>query len=341
MAIVPRLVVAGVVASAAATTLHVHPTSAADECLAKPKGAAPAGQHWYYHNDRATKRQCWYLDETATHGASLSERKSAAVHRRRQLPQETADAHAEYPSPAMPTTDVKRDVADATPATAPAAPPIESAAAPEPAPEPAAAASDQSSVASRWPDAAGAVPSTTPTPSANAGAYAMTAAAPTQSAGTATYAMAAAEPTTTASVNSTAETTPAALSDSDTASVEAPPAAPGIDPSRTRLFALLGGVALAGFSTSVLLARARARRRIRLEPVVGRRRVNWPADAEIDHMRLPEVDHFQPAMANRDEPAPRRRAPVSIVPRDDVHSDEQYEIEDLLARFGSQGRSAQ
>ncbi|MCA6113432.1 hypothetical protein J6524_00600 [Bradyrhizobium sp. WSM 1738] len=36
---------------------------ATDSCLSAPKGATPAGSHWYYRIDRATKRQCWYLRE--------------------------------------------------------------------------------------------------------------------------------------------------------------------------------------------------------------------------------------------------------------------------------------
>ena len=39
------------------------PQTAADSCLAAPKGATPAGSHWYYRIDRVTKRQCWYLRE--------------------------------------------------------------------------------------------------------------------------------------------------------------------------------------------------------------------------------------------------------------------------------------
>ena len=35
---------------------------AADECLAKPNGPTPRGQHWYYRIDHANNgRQCWYL----------------------------------------------------------------------------------------------------------------------------------------------------------------------------------------------------------------------------------------------------------------------------------------
>jgi len=37
--------------------------AAADSCLSAPKGATPAGSHWYYRIDRVTKRQCWYLRE--------------------------------------------------------------------------------------------------------------------------------------------------------------------------------------------------------------------------------------------------------------------------------------
>jgi hypothetical protein len=37
-------------------------SSAADECLAKPAGPTPQGQHWYYRIDHANDgRQCWYL----------------------------------------------------------------------------------------------------------------------------------------------------------------------------------------------------------------------------------------------------------------------------------------
>ena len=36
--------------------------SAADDCLAKPNGPAPQGQHWYYRTEHANNgRQCWYL----------------------------------------------------------------------------------------------------------------------------------------------------------------------------------------------------------------------------------------------------------------------------------------
>jgi hypothetical protein len=49
--------------------LSAGPARAADECLSAPKGATPAGAHWYYRVEKGTKRKCWYLaDEVARAG---------------------------------------------------------------------------------------------------------------------------------------------------------------------------------------------------------------------------------------------------------------------------------
>ena len=68
--------------------------AAADSCLSAPKGATPAGSHWYYRIDRVTKRQCWYLREEsdtaddkfarAAPPASAPAPSSAAAERRRR-----------------------------------------------------------------------------------------------------------------------------------------------------------------------------------------------------------------------------------------------------------------
>jgi hypothetical protein len=340
MAIAPRIILAGVVAGAAAATLQVHPASAADDCLTKPKATAPAGQHWYYRSDRATKRQCWYLGDEASHGASLNVRKSAAVaaHRHHQeLSQAAADARAEFASPAVPATDAKNSIVAAvaptpvepspmTTASAATMPALaaDSSAVTQRAADSGAAAADQSAVASRWPDASD---TTQPiaAPSRNPASFAVAAADPA--------------PAPAASVDSSTTVAAAEPSATDSENASTSSVASTMDSSRTRLAAFLGAVALAGFSTSVLLARARARRRIRLEPTGGRRRQIWPADAEIDDMQLPAVGNEHPTYAARNEPAPPRTARLSVVPRDDVRYDEQYEVEDLLARYGGQGRS--
>lgn len=94
-------VFAGVLAGASLTAVtDLRAQAAADNCLASPKGTTPAGSHWYYRIDRATKRQCWYLREesdTATRAAP---------------PQESSSAEAE-PAPAQPRTITRQSVADA------------------------------------------------------------------------------------------------------------------------------------------------------------------------------------------------------------------------------------
>jgi hypothetical protein len=45
-----------------ALMLALTPTARA-ECLVAPRDAAPAGQHWFYRTDQATKQKCWYLRE--------------------------------------------------------------------------------------------------------------------------------------------------------------------------------------------------------------------------------------------------------------------------------------
>lgn len=53
------------------------------DCLAAPSGAAPNGQHWYYHLDHASKRKCWYLRAlgaaAATPGSAPSPRADSAT----------------------------------------------------------------------------------------------------------------------------------------------------------------------------------------------------------------------------------------------------------------------
>jgi hypothetical protein len=44
-----------------ATVCLTAPASHADDCLSKPNAPSPQGSHWYYHVDRATHRECWYL----------------------------------------------------------------------------------------------------------------------------------------------------------------------------------------------------------------------------------------------------------------------------------------
>ncbi|WP_041711508.1 hypothetical protein [Afipia broomeae] len=47
--------------SVSATAAPAAETAAENECLSAPKGATPAGAHWYYRIEKGTKRKCWYL----------------------------------------------------------------------------------------------------------------------------------------------------------------------------------------------------------------------------------------------------------------------------------------
>ncbi|GLH80572.1 hypothetical protein SSBR45G_54810 [Bradyrhizobium sp. SSBR45G] len=316
--------------------IEFKPASAADECLTKPAGT-PAGKHWFYRVDRTTKKQCWYLrdDDRGSQGASLVTRKLASHRDRETLSSSAADARAEIQSAPTPGDELKAAPSLPSAAARPtmmfppvaafpsapvAAPSVTAAPAPAstaPAADTAEAAASDSAVATRWPDSSGtlqAQPAPAPRPSSLTLAAASSDAAPAEAAAPAATSEMVADTASVTSVGGTSD-----------------------DAARTRLFAFLGAVAVAGFSTSVLLARARAKRQLRIEPVTAARRVaRWPAEPELDSMHLPSVDSFRPAAAMRREP--QRATQVSVVPRDDVRYDEEYEVEDLLARYSGQGR---
>jgi hypothetical protein len=134
------------------------PLQAADECLSRPKGVAPAGSHWYYRVDRAAKRNCWYM---AAEGRQTKSAKSLAT-------------------PASPRTEasLQPSVANARAEAAPADIALSSGAAAESArfAMPAnkqdanlqAADNVQGAVASRWLDQESPSAIKTPAPQSNA-----------------------------------------------------------------------------------------------------------------------------------------------------------------------------
>ena len=81
------------------------PQAAADSCLTAPKGATPAGSHWYYRIDRVTKRQCWYLREEE---ADTADDKFA-----RAAPPASAPSAAEEPMSAQQRTITRKSISDA------------------------------------------------------------------------------------------------------------------------------------------------------------------------------------------------------------------------------------
>lgn len=88
-----------------ATAVSFDAAHAADECLSAPKGAAPAGAHWYYRSDRKTNRKCWYVADEAPKPRQAASQQPATPHPQQpdtKLEASTADAHAELPAETAP-----------------------------------------------------------------------------------------------------------------------------------------------------------------------------------------------------------------------------------------------
>jgi len=326
----PRIAIATILASAALATVQLRPAAAVDECVAKPT-TSPAGKHWFYRIDRATKRQCWYLrDSDIPEGASLEVRKSAAA-RSQTAPAalllSTADAHAELPRPSMSGDDgVTSGPAAAAPAASPAAttsaaPSATVGAAAQWLPESGAGVVDQSAITARWPDQIDA---------------------PVRDAAPSRASSVAAASTAPGSSSAIETITPATAAQLPVGEAEGQPASTlmgAADPARMKLFIFLGTFVLVGVASSVLLARARGRRRIRFAPAaVARRATRWPAEPEIDRMRLPTVDTYHPALVSGYDAGSRGAVRPSIVPRDEEPGDEQFEVEQMLARYAGQSQ---
>jgi hypothetical protein len=80
-------------------------TEAADSCLSRPKGTPPAGGHWYYRVDRASKRNCWYIGDAkekvsrAAPEASQPATNSVSPPSSASTQRSIANARAELPPP--------------------------------------------------------------------------------------------------------------------------------------------------------------------------------------------------------------------------------------------------
>jgi len=158
------LLVSVLFAGVALTATSLSAAPADDECLAKPKGVAPAGKHWYYNTDRSTQRKCWYLGETGEKTVAVAPRKRPAPapasdadsSRPISMQPPAADARAEFVEPrteqrAAPVASLQALTMPLAPLLAPATPVV------PPQAEASQAAPDSettrnSTIASRWPD---------------------------------------------------------------------------------------------------------------------------------------------------------------------------------------------
>jgi hypothetical protein len=240
----------------AATPLRT--VDAAVECLATPKGEAPAGQHWSYHFDRDANRYCLRLRAnraTSSHATRSAPTRRAESHASAALPRATADAHAELPLPqsrfadgaqARPTTPVDpNSVGQEQAKQDPANQDLRSQdLRSQDLPNNAAREGSPSPVVSRWPVPMG-VPSSA-------------IARPTSSA----FAVASATPDAKAETKMDAGLTSEAASAAPTS---AEPSIMGMPASlETLLLAAFGVITLSGFVGSSVVLRARMRRRPQL-----------------------------------------------------------------------------
>jgi hypothetical protein len=301
----------GVFASLPFATIPLSAAGAADECRISPKGAASAGQHWYYRIERGTKRHCWFLREEA----ETSARAAASASTRRAAPAATAtsettltradaDAHAEMPSP---QTSVEDD-----PQVAPRTPPvpfIDMRDAQQTLPNNGPLENPQSQVASRWPESTGMSSSAGELPAAPS------------------FAVAAANANANASADADADLTPTAALAAPVAATESAeaPATGTLASLQMLLLVTLGALTLTGLTGSAVYVVARARQRP--QPFAGAtHRHEWPAES-TDHVPPPWLE------------------PLGIDPARDAearsleHLTRVSGIDQLLARLASQSQT--
>lgn len=99
MTIRPSLPASLTLAVLAVTGMSVGGAPAAEECLARPKGTAPAGKHWYYRTNREVGRKCWFLADAGTVKVAFrpsKRRTPVATIPRDQDIGTSADARAEF-----------------------------------------------------------------------------------------------------------------------------------------------------------------------------------------------------------------------------------------------------
>jgi hypothetical protein len=289
-------------------------TKPADSCLSGPKGAVPAGSHWYYRIDHATNRHCWYLGEEKDKKTAVVTPQDAAgsaaaaaapatdpapPQANAPVPKSIADAHAELPSP---QTRVDQDAgvsAQTRNSGAAAAPAIQNS---QRAVAPDAALAQPSIVTSRWPDASAVnSPDNPQIAAANVPASAPADAKP------------APQPAPTAS--------PVALAAADS-SLQRQSGS-----TQMLLMVMAGALALAGVTASLVFRFARAG--VAQPEIRGERRAIW------DSVNIDRSSRSSPSLFPS-ENVPRWRDRVEQDPR--APDDPERRVTEMLARLA---RSAQ
>lgn len=330
-------VVGGVLASIALATIPQPAAGAPDACLTEPKPATPAGQHWYYRIEHGTGRHCWYLRDVGGNTAQSAAVNTApsSAEPDRPVPAATsrsiADARDEMPAP--PAHRAQSPSTPPAPVASPAGPsafaPLASgeannASMPAAAPQP-------SMVATRWPDPAAASSAiASPAPAVSTPAPAMTETTAD-----------AADGSQTATVADAAASTPPAVA----------PAATNASPAkdmgslRMLLLVILGALALAGLTASLVLRLARARTRASAqrrkdtiwESADNRRPAPW-IEPKLEPAMAPVAsrENFEPAYQHDDHYAHEPAYDDRTADRTEIAEDSVEKIEDFLARLTRQ-----
>jgi hypothetical protein len=312
-------------AAVAEDSVKENGTKTADSCLSGPKGPVPAGGHWYYRVDRATKRNCWYIGEEKNKSARSAPKDSTSS---------AATSAPDTPPPASPVAanpvspqdyNVRKSLADARaeliapqarvedlgePQTTGAVPAgianSQRAVAPD-------AATPSSPIVSRWPESSGVSPSGGPR-------------------------LAAAEPPQ--SLQTPSLQTPSAQTNTVPQPAVTPVALAAADSSQDRqsasmqmlLLTMAGALALAGITASLVFRFGRARL-VPLE-VRGERRAIW--DSVPAELRSPTMFPADDMPIWRRDPAPNISRNLPRDPR--APDDPERRVTEMLARLA---RSAQ
>ena len=305
----------------------------ADACLSGPKGSVPAGGHWYYRVDRATKRNCWYIGEEKNKSARAAPKDSSspaasapeasppaspvaanAVSTQQNLNvrKSLADARAELTAPQARVEDLSE------PQTTGAVPVAsiangQRAAAPD-------AAAPSSPIASRWPESSGVSPSSGPR---------LAAAEPPQSLQTPN--LQTQNPQTQSPQTSTTPAPQPAVTPVALATADSSPDRPSAS-MQMLLLTMAGALALAGITASLIFRFGRTRL---VQPEFRNdRRAIWdsvPAELRSPSM-LPTEDT---PIWRRDPP---RNPPLNLARDPRAPDDPERRVTEMLARLA---RSAQ
>jgi hypothetical protein len=258
---------AGALAAGPITTIPSRAAGAADDCLTEPGKKTPQGRHWHYRLEHGTKRQCWYLRGEGEGSAQAESSANAAAPLRTNettAPGSVADAYDELPSSRVRgEQDGGASAAPRVQTDMPTAPTPEDNQNPVAGASPSASATvdggPQSLVASRWPEPSAVNSSVNPASETSA--------------------------TMAADANPTplAEPSPALAPVALAEAVALPE-----KPADSFLLVILGALALASLTGSVVYRLGRARRVAR---AAARRRDIWQS---ADTVRRPPWADMRP-----------------------------------------------